>query len=184
MKNLKNLAYRILILFACVGFVMSYSSCESDEKDKELLFDQTFLEKYDNSKWTIIEDEMRIYLRLNDDMDKAVEIWTSELEFSKLLVAEECFYYTAGLLNTEEVEILENSETKLEFTYQGNETWTFSMDGDRLKLVYKTMNATREPIYFSKTTQDFGALTLCPEDDSEKGFRLLMNLMLKLYPNT
>ena len=77
MKNLKNLAYRFLILFACAGFVMSYSSCESDEKDKELLFDQTFLEKYDNSKWTIIEDEMRIYLRLNDDMDKAVDIWTS-----------------------------------------------------------------------------------------------------------
>ena len=170
MIKLKNIAYRFFILFACAGLLMSNASCESDEKDKDLLLDETFLEKYDNSKWTIIQEEMRIYLRLNDDMKKDIEMWMSELEFAKLMSSDECFYYTAELLNTEDIKIIENSETKLEFTHLGKETWTFSMDGERLKLVFKTMDSAQVPIYFSKTSEDFTDLTLCSDDDSKEAF--------------
>lgn len=170
MIRLKNLAYRFFILFAGAGLLISLSNCASDEKDKDFLLDQTFLEKYDNTKWTIIQDEMRIYLRFNNDMEKAIEMWMSELEIAKLIASEECFYYTAELMDTEEVEILENSELKLEFTYLGNETWTFSMEGERLKLVFKTLNSTRDPVYFNKTSENFNDLKICPDESSRNAF--------------
>jgi len=170
MNKLKNLMNRFFILSLCIGLVISYSSCALEDKDKNLLVDETYLEKHDGTKWKAIEDDMRIYLRLNDDMDKALELWMSDLEFEKLLTSKECFYYSHEMLNTEEVKVLENSESKLAFTYLENETWTFSMDGERLKLEFKTLDHVREAVYFSKTTDNVAELSICPEEKSKGVF--------------
>lgn len=168
MNKLKNLGSRFFILFTCLGLVISYNSCVPDQKDKDLIVAQTFLEKHDGSKWMVIEKEMRIYVRLNNDMDKDLEIWMAELGIEKLMGSKECFYYSKELLNTEEVNVLENSGSELAFTHLDDETWTFSMNGERLKLEFETLNNVKKTVFFSKTTEDLYDLNICP-DGKRKG---------------
>ena len=170
MNKLKNLVSRFFILFTCIGLVIAYNSCESDQKDKDLIVAQTFLEKHDGTKWTVIEEDMRIYVRLNNDLDKDMELWIAELGFEELMAAKECFYYRQENLNTEEVEVLENFGSKLEFTHLENETWTFSMDGDRLKLEFETLNKANKTVHFSKTKDNVDDLTICPEERNKGVF--------------
>lgn len=158
------------MLLACVGLIISVNSCAPDGKDKDLPIELSFLETYDYSKWTLIQDEMRIYIRFNKDMDKAIEMWMSELEFEKLFGKDECFYYTAEMLNVENIKILENSEEKLEFSTKKNTTWTFTEEKQRLKFVVKTPDGIREPIYFSKTTESFNDLEICTDDSEKEAF--------------
>jgi len=170
MNKLKNVVSRFFIPFTIIGLVISFISCAPDQKDKDLISIQTYLERYDGTTWTVIEDDMRIYLRINDDMEKDMEIWISELGFAKLIADKECFYYKQELLNTEDVEVLENSGSKLSFTHLDNDTWTFSMDGERLKLEFETLDNAKGTIYFSKTTENLYDLDLCPKESSQGAF--------------
>ena len=168
MNKLKNLVSRFFILFTCIGLVILYNSCASDQKDKDLISAQTFLEQNDASKWTAIEEDMRIYVRLS--IDKDMEIWMAELGFEKLMAAKECFYYSEELLNIEEVEIIENFGSKLAFTHLDDETYTFSIDGERLKLEFETLNKVKKVVYFSKTKEDLNDLNICSEGRSKGVF--------------
>jgi len=174
MNKLKNVVSRFFILFICIGLVISYNSCASDQKDKDLISIQTFLEKHDGTIWTVIEKDMRIFLRLNDDKDKDLEMWVSDMGLAELMAHKECFYYSKEKLNTEEEEEeeedLENFGNKLVFTDLDNETWTFSMDGKRLKLEFKSLNNVREPVYFSKAIENVGKLDICPDENSKAAF--------------
>jgi len=172
MNKLKHVVSRFFILLICIGLVISYNSCASDQKDKDLIAIQTFLEKHDGTIWTVIEKDMRIFVRLNDDKDKDLEMWVSDMGFAKLMSHKECFYYSKEKLNKEEEEEedLENFGNKLVFTDLDNETWTFSMDGDQLKLEFKTLNNVREPVYFSKTIENLGKLDICPDESSKASF--------------
>jgi hypothetical protein len=170
MKKLKDLAHRFFILLLGMGLVISCNSCVSDQKDKDLISIQNFLERHDGSQWELIQEDMRIYLKINDDEDKALEIWRSELGLAKLMAHKECFYYSHETLNNEKVKVLENSNSKLEFTYLDNETWTFITDGDRIKLEFKTLNKVRDPVYFSKNTDNIAKLMICPEESRKDDF--------------
>lgn len=167
MNKLKDLVHRFFILFIGIGLVISYNSCVSDKKDKDLISIQTFLERHDGSQWAVIEEDMRIYLILNDDEDKALEVWRSEMGLAQLMSHKECFYYSHETLKSDKVKVLENSNNKLAFTYLENETWTFSRDGERIKLEFKTPDKVRGPIYFSKTTDNIAKLRICPEESRE-----------------
>ena len=83
---------------------------------------QSFLENNDGSQWTVIEGDMRIYLKLNDNEEKALEVWRSEMGLAKLMAHKECFYYSYATFNNEKVKVLEDSNSKLEFTYLDTET--------------------------------------------------------------
>ena len=170
MNKLKKIVSRFFILFTCLGLVILSNSCESDQKDKDLIVAQTFLENHQASKWTVIEEDMRIYVRFTNDKDKDMELWMAELGLEKLLASKECFYYRQENLNTEEVEVIENFGGKLEFTHLDNETWTFSMDGDRLKLEFETLNNVKKTVYFSKTKENVDELIICPEGRSNAIF--------------
>jgi hypothetical protein len=170
MKKLKNLKSRFFILFTCIGLVISFNSCVEDQKDKDLILAQTFLEKHKATKWTVIEEDMRIYVRLNNDKDKDLEIWMAELGFKELMASKECFYYSQELLNTEDVEVIENFGSKLAFTYLDNETYTFSIDEKRLKLEFETLDNLKQVVYFSKTTDNVDGLDICPEERSKDVF--------------
>jgi len=170
MNKLKNVVSRFFILLACIGLVISYNSCALDEKDKDLESIQTYLETYDGTTWTVIEQDMRIFLRINIDNDKDLEIWMSELGLARLIADKECFYYSQETLDTKEVAILENSESKLVFNYRENETWTFSMDGEHLKLELETLDNVKKAVYFSKTKENVDDLDLCPKERSQGAF--------------
>ena len=170
MKELKHFASRFSILFTFIGLLIAYNSCISDQKDKDLLSIQTFLEQHDGSTWTVIEDDMRIYLRLNDDNDKGFELWMSELELAKLMVHKECFYYSKEMLDIEGIKVLENTGSKLEFTHLDDETWTFSMDGERLRMEFKALNNATQAVYFSSTNENVDKLDICPDKRDHAAF--------------
>lgn len=170
MKKLKHLVFRLGILLTGIGMVISYNSCASDEKDKDLISIQSFFERNDGSQWTVIEGEMRIYLKLNDNEEKALEVWRSEMGLASLMSHKECFYYSYETLNNEKVKVLENSNDKLVFTYLDDETWTFVRDGQQLKLEFKISDEARDPVYFEKTKDNVHDLDICPKESSKGDF--------------
>lgn len=162
MGKFKNLVFRYVMLFMCIGLVASISNCTSDDDDDIIV--ETFLEKYDGTTWKLIEEDEVAYMRINDNLDKPIEIWTSIIDFEKGLAYDDCFYYTDNLLNMEEMEIVENTAEKLTFSYLGNETWSFTAEEDRLKLEMTYSDDPKEIIYMDKTTDDVDNLELCSEE--------------------
>ena len=163
MRKIKNTVFRYLILFTCIGLFASISNCTSDDKDDEIV-NQTFLEKQDGTKWKVAEDEMVIYMRINNNMVKPIELWISEIEFEKGIADDDCYYYSDDLLEIEEMEILENSANNLTFTYLGNETWTLTTENNRLKMVFTNMSGIQDIIYMDKTIDDVDSFEVCAEE--------------------
>ncbi|MDN3642936.1 hypothetical protein QWY87_09510 [Lutimonas halocynthiae] len=163
MSKIKNTVIRYLILFTCIGLLASISNCTSDDKDDEIV-NQTFLEKQDGTKWKITEDEGVIYMRINNNMNKPIELWISEIEFEKGMVDDDCYYYSDDLLEIEEMEILENSANNLTFTYLGNETWTLTIENNRLKMVFTNMSGLQDAMYMDKANDDVDSFEICAEE--------------------
>lgn len=170
MKKLKHFVSRFFILFTFIGLVIAVISCISDQKDKDLLSIQTFLEQHDGTTWTVIEEDMRIFIRLLNDKEKDIELWMSELGLAKLMVQKECFYYSTEMLDIEGIKVLENTGSKLVFTHLDDETWTFSMDGERLKMEFKTSDNATKAVYFSKTKENVDKLDICPDQRTQAAF--------------
>ena len=173
MNKLKHFVSWFCILFIGIGMLVSYNSCAPDQKDKDLTSIQTFLEKHDGTTWTVIEKEMRIFVRLHDDFDMDLELWVSELELAELMAHKECFYYSQEKLTEDEEEDeddLENFGNKLVFTDLDDKTYTFSMDGDRLKLEFEATNNINKTVYFSKTKEDPKALLDYLKNESRDKF--------------
>jgi hypothetical protein len=159
---MKDIAYRILIFFAFFGALASMTNCTSDDKDDIVV--QTFLEKNNGTKWVITEDDDLIYMRINDDMTKPIELWISDFDVAKGLADDDCYYYNDDLLEIEEMEILENSANKLTFTYLGNETWSFTIAGDRLKMEFTNSSGLQDATYLDKTNDDVDSFEICTEE--------------------
>ena len=94
----------------------------------------------------------------------------SDLEFEKLMTRKECYYHSHETLNMKEVKVLEASENRLVFTYLDDETYTFSMDGERLKVEFETSENGKKTVYFSETTEDVDDLDICPDEKSKEAF--------------
>ena len=163
MRKIKNTVFRYLILFTYVGLLASINNCTSDDSDDKLV-NQTFLEKQDGTKWKVSEDEMFIYMRINNNMNKPIELWVSEIDFEKGMADDDCYYYSDDLLEIEEMEILENSANNLTFTYLGNETWTLTIENNRLKMVFTNMSGIQDVIYMDKTNIDVDSFEICIEE--------------------
>ena len=133
MVKIKKLGYTILLLLSCVGLLVSLSNCTDDDPDDIMV--QNFLEKNDGTKWVVTEDDIIVYLRINNNLNRAVELWMKEINMGKGMTDDDCYYYSHDLFDNDEMEIGENSTNKFSFTYLGNETWVLSLEGDQLKLI-------------------------------------------------
>ena len=102
---IKNIGHKFLLLFTCIGLLVSTSNCTSDDNDDIKV--QTFLEKYDGTKWTVIDEGALIYLRINDDMGRPLELWLADANAGKGLTDIDCYYYSNDLLDMEDVEGME-----------------------------------------------------------------------------
>ncbi len=159
----KNVVYRMLLLFSCMLLVATINNCTSDSKDDELVI-ETFLEKNDGTKWKVTEEDEIIYLRINENMSKPIELWISEIIMAKGMADDDCYYYSDDLMGEEEMEILENSANKLTFTYLGNETWEFTVEGSQLKMLFSNTGGQQELVYFDKTNDDVDSFEICSEE--------------------
>ena len=158
------LGSRILWFFTFIALIAFSINCDSDDDDA--IKDQTFFEKNDGTKWKVMDDGILIYMRINNDMTKPIELWMNAMELGKGMDDPICYYYSDDLLEIDEddIEILENSANKLEFTYLGVETWSMTVEGDRLKMGVKSMNGEEEFIYLDRTNENLDSFEICSDD--------------------
>lgn len=152
-----NIKYRLLYLFVLLGFTISFNSCTSDDNDD--ILSQTWLEKYDGTKW--VDDDELLHWRINDNMSTVVETYYHDGP---------CYAYgTLNLNQCDDIvcfEIIENSTSK--FVVQADndgeiETMTFTVKGNTLTLLFEGVFANDESIVLHKTFMNFDEFTICEE---------------------
>ena len=153
------LKHRFLYVFILLGLTLSFNGCSDDDDEPET---QTFLEKYDGTKWTYRQsDGDVILLRFNNNTFNTIPYWIKEGD-------DDCYWYNGfedsdfGPWNN-----MENLEDRLIIKYLSNdfsETFTFTIQGERIKFVdyWIEEGVSNEEIYFlDKTTLDLDNLNIC-----------------------
>lgn len=149
---LKN---KLLYIFILLSLAISFNSCSDDDDD---VTTQTFLEKYDGTKW-VYTGEYTVYIRINNNTNKFVEQWFFVFEA-------ECYYYDFDYVS-ENTEIIENLKDKIIFKYTDEgvtETVTVTVQGDVLKVIVQYDGET-ETILFDKTSVNVDAFEICIDED-------------------
>lgn len=138
--NTKQIS-RISCASVLLLFTVFFNSCsKDDDSSNDTLLCDTFLECNDTTKWkqVFIENDIEtahLYLRLNNDLNDPFENW---LNFSTL----NC--YISMSISDHQFEIIENSKEilvvkiiwqELGWEQDEFETWTFTRQGESLKLV-------------------------------------------------
>lgn len=157
-----NKLYGTLIFLLGLFLVLPSAGCNSDDDDDGPVA-ETFLELYDGTKWIHVEDGITVYLRLSDNLQVPIEMWVSEVVFEKGDLANECFYYSKDWVE-EGVEITENSRNRFTISYMEMESWSFTVQNEKLIVTYTDAGGQEPPIMFEKTTANLDALEICPED--------------------
>jgi hypothetical protein len=140
--------YRYAWFFVLLGSFLSFTNCNSDDEDSKV--QQTWLEKYDGTKW---EDGNDLYWRIIDNTNKIVESWYQDGP---------CYIYNIADDNVN-FEIIENSSDKLVFhTIEDDNinTFTLSVNGDTLTVLFE-YNGKSETIMFTKTNVNVDDFILC-----------------------
>jgi len=141
----KILKHRFLYLFILLGLTISFNGCSDDDDEP-----QTFLEKYDGTKWVFNGED--IYIRIVDNTSIILEEWYFDGD---------CYEYDT--FNYGSLEIIENSKNKLviQITDDGEiETLSFTVEGDVLTVVV-TDDDGFETISLLKTTVNVDEFEIC-----------------------
>lgn len=142
--------HKFLYFFIILGLTISFNGCSDDDDDDF----QTFLEKYDGTKWVYTEDEFTFYVRLNDNPNKLIESW---------ILIDDCYFYSVDF-ESESVELVENSKDKLIIKYTDDGeiiTVTLTTQGETIRVVVKDGNE-EDIMIFDKTSVNVDDLEICP----------------------
>ena len=155
------LKHRFLYLFILLGLTLSFNGCSSDDDDETET--QTFLEKYDGTKWVTNTDEGEFIIKFYDDTNNPYDNWFQEE------VGSYCHIYH----NTKEswgVEFEIKKNLNNEFTIEstsGNyiDTLIFKVQGDNINMTYRLLdNGEEKTIYnlnLNKTSINLNDIVVC-----------------------
>ena len=151
----KFLLLRSLCLFLILVAGLAVQSCSSDDDDGSGdIIVQTWLEKYDGTKWEAAEEDDFLYIRIVNNTNIISESWHR---------FRECFIYNVADKD-DEFEIIENSPNRLVFEVVGDvfQRNTMTVSGNILTWVIE-YEFWEEPatVTFEKTTVDVDGLPLC-----------------------
>ena len=93
----KILKHNLIFFSIILSLIVSFNGCSDDEDD---IIQQTWLEKYDGTKW---EDGDGLYWRIIDNTNTILESWYHDGP---------CYWYSIPNGNVN-LEIIENSTSKL-----------------------------------------------------------------------
>ena len=152
--------HKFLYLFILLGLTISFNSCSDDEDDDEPK-DQTFLEKYDGTKWVHKIGNTSYYKIINNNLNNLWEFYHNEMDG--------CYRYSSQFEDGETYEIIENLENKLVYIYRYNSTdyitVTLTVLNDRLSQtileVEDGVTESDDPWFYDKTSVNIGELDLC-----------------------
>lgn len=146
---LKGHLYFFLILVAGISF----QSCNSDDDDDiDEIIQQTWLEKYDGTKW--VDEDDWLYIRIVNNITIISESWHKDGD---------CFIYSVADEDVE-FDIIENSENKLVFEVVGDvfQRNTMTVSGNTFTWVIE-YEFWEEPatVTFQKSDADVDNFPLC-----------------------
>lgn len=163
-----TLKYRITLLCMMLSFTVLLSGCSKDEDAiNDAVSCDTFLGCNDATKWkqVFINDGIEsahIYLRINNDLNNPFENWLN-------ISPNSCYF--SMQISDHQFEIIENSNDKLiakivwqEESWQQDEfeTWTFTLQGESLKLVTKYFQEVIT-FEFNNSSDDLNNLENCSD---------------------
>ena len=151
-KMLKFKAFGLLLLM-----VFSLFSCSDDGNDDA----STFLETNGGTVWTISQDGASIYAQINNSESNPFEFWAS--------LGEEACYVHESINDEGNVEVLENTENKLEVRVDDDENeytiLTLTIRGNVLTVEFEYFedgqSVEEETIPLQKTSDNTDDLELC-----------------------
>ena len=154
MKKLIYILVLSLFVFNC-----------SKNDDDEVVQCDTFLSCNNSITWKNVEtfnnSEYSFYIKLNDNENNPFKTWVSTSTI-------DCGYDYFGEPDMQ-FQVLENSKDKLIVKViwpegdDGYETWTMTIQNDRLKLVSVYYQQEQINILFDKTSENIDAFIFCEE---------------------
>jgi len=152
------LKHKFIYFFMLLSLVVSFNAC-SDDDDKP----ETFLEKYDGTKWTPTAFENTLYLQFINDNNILFELWAIDFEDNNSTCYTH-YNFSDELDNGETIKIIENSTNKLvvQIISDGEtETDTFTVEDDILTVVIESSDDGNETLKLKKTSVNIDGLTIC-----------------------
>ncbi len=163
-----------LFLFFILGACCWFVGCNSDDEDEIQIIEETFLEKYDGSKWvtTDAEEGWIYYLRVNNNLRFPYEFWGRPTDLEKANKEDGCYFHQEMSVNEvpgDGIEIMENSGNRFRVGDE-MESWTLEIKGDVLTFTISRYGGRQDSIIFEKTNVNVDAFEICPDDYYEKRF--------------
>ena len=152
----------ILTLF-CLSF-----SCSDDTIDEINVDFKTFLEENDGTEWLLSKDDIKVYIRLNNDSIQLIEQWRFNSELN-------CYAYNSNIFSPGSYTIKENSKNKLVIDCDpilGDcDCMTFSRLGNTLTVDIKISEWEEETVFFNISSVKVDELLKCDAEGENSNLK-------------
>jgi len=159
MKSISTYKYTILLVFTVI------LSCTDTGDDMQDIYVEDFLQKNDGTEWMLSNDDLKVYIRLNDNLEHLIEQWRYKEEL-------DCYEYNPNIFSPGNLKIVENLSN--EMTIEGDavlsdyEQMTLTRQGNSLKVIITVTEWQEEAVYFTKATLQLEDLEKCIVEDENK----------------
>lgn len=159
MKSVPTSKFIILTLFV---FILA---CTNTSDDVQNIHNVDFLYKNDGTEWLLSNDDLKVYIRLNDDVEQLIEQWSYQEDL-------DCYEYNPNIFSPGNLRIVENLTN--EMTIEGDpvlndyEHMTLSRQGNTLKVIITITEWQEETVYFTEATLQLNNLEKCIVQDENK----------------
>ena len=151
------------LIICLVLIILTNSISCADEGDDF----QSFLEKNDGTEWLLLNDELTVYIRFNNNNINLIEQWGYNKEL-------DCYEYNPNIFTPGDSKIKENSIDKLivegDIILSDYEYMTFSVQDDKLTVDIKLCEWQEETVYFYKSVVNVDDLQQCVTIEKTKMF--------------
>lgn len=164
------IATKKIVLFTTLlfSFFAIYLACSDDTEDEFNNESQTFLEKHNGTEWLLSNDEITVFIRINNDMQKLIEQWRFDQEMN-------CFIYNSNILNPGNYQIKENTRDTLiidcDMILGDCDFMTFFCQENILMVEIKISEWENETIYFGPSSMSVDNLDTCMVEDDLEEFK-------------
>ena len=159
MKKIALYNYIFLILSAL------FLSCTDTDDDLQDIYLEDFLKKNDGTEWMLENDDLAVYIRLNNSFDQLIEQWRYDPELN-------CYNYNPNIFIPGNYAVLENSTHQL--TIEGDailsdyECMIFSREDNSLKVLIRISEWQEETVYFTLSTLQVDDLERCTDQEEKR----------------
>ena len=159
MKSISTYKYIILLVFTVI------LSCTDTDEEIQTINTEDFLKKNDGTEWLLSNDDLKVYIRLNDDLEQLIEQW----RYNEKL---DCYEYNPNIFSPGNLRIVEN--LTYEMTVEGDpvlsdyEHMTISREGNTLKVLITITEWQEEAVFFTQATLQLDDLERCTDQDENK----------------